>query len=80
MGLYEKAVALWRSWQVRSVADIDLRLDSFRVLFAYHSGKIENPEVTYHDTREIFENGRVGGQLHRQPPDHLRAAKPEAVL
>ena len=61
MGLYEKAVALWRSWQVRSVADIDLRLDSFRVLFAYHSGRIENPEVTYHDTREIFENGRVVG-------------------
>ena len=51
MGPYEKAVALWRSWQVRSAADIDLRLDSFRVLFAYHSGRIENPEVTYHDTR-----------------------------
>ncbi len=61
MGPYEKAVALWRSWQVRSAADIDLRLDSFRVLFAYHSGRIENPEVTYHDTREIFENGRVVG-------------------
>ena len=50
MGPYEKAVALWRSWQVRSAADIDLRLDSFRVLFAYHSGRIENPEVTYHDS------------------------------
>lgn len=59
MEQYEKAVALWKSWQVRSAADIDLRLDSFRVLFAYHSGRIENPEITYHDTREIFENGRV---------------------
>lgn len=61
MEQYERAVALWQSWQVRSAADIDLRLDSFRVLFAYHSGKIENPEITYHDTREIFENGRVVG-------------------
>ena len=61
MEQYERAVALWQSWQVRSAADIDLRLDSFRVLFAYNSGRIENPEVTYHDTREIFENGRVVG-------------------
>lgn len=32
---------------------------SFRVLYAYNSGKIENSEITYHDIREIFENGRV---------------------
>ena len=28
MEQYEKAVALWRSWQVRSAADLDLRLDT----------------------------------------------------
>lgn len=56
---YAKAVRLWRDFNIRTEADIDLRLDSFRVLFAYNSGKIENPEITYHDTREIFENGRV---------------------
>jgi Fic family protein len=56
---YEKAVKLWQSWDVRTEADIDLRLDNFRVLFAYNSGKIENEEITYHDTHEIFENGRV---------------------
>lgn len=61
MGQYERAVALWKSWQVRSATDIDLHLDSFRILFAYHSGRIENPEVTYHDTREIFENGKIVG-------------------
>lgn len=58
---YELAVQTWRSWKVTSATDIDLRLDSFRVLFAYHSGKIENEEITYHDTREIFENGKVVG-------------------
>lgn len=30
-----------------------------KILFAFHSGKIENEEITYHDTREIFENGKV---------------------
>ena len=61
MSRYERAVQTWQGWQVRSAADIDQHLDSFRILFAYHSGKIENSEITYHDTREIFENGKVSG-------------------
>lgn len=56
---YEAAVALWQSHGIHSEADLDKYLDSFRVLFAYHSGKIENEAITYHDTREIFENGQV---------------------
>ena len=36
-------------------------MDSFRILFASHSGKIESKEIAYHDTREIFENGKVVG-------------------
>jgi Fic family protein len=56
---YGKILELWRSYNVRTEADIDLRLHNFRILFAYNSGKIENSEITYHDTREIFENGRV---------------------
>jgi len=59
MEQYKRAVELWQSWCVHSPADIDQRLDSFRVLFAYHSGKIENDEITYNDTREIFENGKI---------------------
>jgi len=38
---------------------LDKYLDSFRILFAFHSGRIENEEITYHDTREIFENGKI---------------------
>ena len=59
MDEYAQIVRLWQQYAIRTEADIDLRLDSFRILFAYHSGKIENPEISYHDTREIFENGRV---------------------
>jgi len=59
MSKYEDAVKLWRKYSVKTEADIDLRLHNFRILFAFNSGKIENDAVTYHDTREIFENGRV---------------------
>jgi Fic family protein len=56
---YSRAVALWQSYKIVSTADLDKYLDRFRILFAFHSGKIENEDITYHDTREIFENGRV---------------------
>jgi Fic family protein len=59
--LYNKAVELWQSYKIVSAADLDKYLDSFRILFAFHSGKIENEEINYHDTREIFENGMVTG-------------------
>ena len=61
MNGYERAVKLWWSWNVATASDLDKYLHSFRILFAYHSGKIENEDITWHDTREIFENGRVSG-------------------
>lgn len=61
MERYDQTVQQWQCWNVQSVADIDQYLESFRILFAYHSGKIENADITYHDTREIFENGKVIG-------------------
>lgn len=61
MNEYKKVVELWQSYNILSAEDLDKYLDSFRVLFAYHSGRIENEEITYHDTREIFENGKVTG-------------------
>lgn len=58
---YSQALALWQSYMINTAADIDRYLNNFRILFAYHSGKIENTEITYHDTREIFEDGKVSG-------------------
>lgn len=58
---YQSAVRLWQSWNIRTAAELDRYLENFRILFAYHSGKIENENITYNDTREIFENGRVIG-------------------
>ncbi len=59
MDLYKKAVDFWKTRPIQTASDIDLYLDNFRILFAYHSGRIENDRITLHDTREIFENGKV---------------------
>lgn len=59
MDKYTKVVKAWKSFQINSVAKLEQHLENFRILFAYHSGKIENDEINYHDTREIFERGRV---------------------
>ncbi len=56
---YHNAVLLWKSFRIKTPASLQQHLDSFRVLFAYHSGKIENKAVTYNDTHEIFHNDRV---------------------
>ena len=59
MGKSDDIIRLWQSYSIVTPAELDLRLHSFSILFAYHSGKIENQNITYHDTREIFENGKV---------------------
>jgi Fic family protein len=59
MSKYNDAVNLWQNWRVETEADINCHLDNFNILFAYNSGKIENEAITYNDTREVFENGRV---------------------
>ena len=61
MSRYDAVVKMWQDWNVHTVDDLALRLDNFRILFAYNSGKLENAEINYHDTREIFENGKVVG-------------------
>lgn len=45
--------------QFNSLQELEALLKDFKILFAYHSNKIENPNINYHDTREIFENGKV---------------------
>ncbi len=56
---YEKAVLRWRALNIRDDADLETELNERIVLYAYHSGKIENERITYDDTREIFEHDRV---------------------
>ena len=56
---YEKAVSLWRGKRITTDAELAEALNGHSIAFAYHSGKIENDKITYHDTREIFEHDGV---------------------
>ena len=61
MNTYEKAVRLWQEKHIQTDAELSEALNVHSISFAYHSGKIENERVTYHDTREIFERDGVTG-------------------
>lgn len=58
---YQAIVSWWRAQHISQRDELAAVLEGYRVRFAYHSGTIENPELTYHDTRDVFEDGRVRG-------------------
>ncbi len=59
MDRYERALALWQQKKICTEAQLAEAMNGHSIAFAYHSGKIENENVTYHDTREIFEHDGV---------------------
>lgn len=59
MADYKTIIVKWKKRNICTVDDLQIALNNFRIIFAYHSGVIENPEISYHNTREIFENGKV---------------------
>ena len=61
MDTYQKIVKMWQGYNIKTEADLAVHLDSFRILFAYNSNKIENVNTTYSDTYEVFVNDRVTG-------------------
>lgn len=56
---YEKALILWQEKNIKTDAQLAEALNGHSIAFAYHSGRIENESITYHDTREIFEHDGV---------------------
>ena len=59
MTMYEKALSLWDRKHVTTDAELAEALNGHSIAFAYHSGKLENDRITYHDTREIFDHDGV---------------------
>lgn len=51
--------ALVGSWQSQAEGDRFALMDSFAVDFSFHSGALENEQITLHDTREIFDRDGV---------------------
>lgn len=56
---YTEVIDYWQSQSINDTTKLSTMLDSFQILFTYNSVVIENKEITYHDTREIFVNGKV---------------------
>lgn len=56
---YQEIIKYWQSRKISSVSELETAINGKIISLAYHSGKIENPEITYNDTREIFEHDRV---------------------
>ncbi|MBR2215716.1 MAG: Fic family protein [Selenomonadaceae bacterium] len=59
MDKYAAIVSFWQNKKISNVAELEVALNGHIILFAYHSGKIENSSITYNDTREIFEHDGV---------------------
>ena len=59
MTLYEKAVKLWKERSIHTDAELAEALNGHSIAFAYNSGKLENDNITYHDTHEIFDKDGV---------------------
>ena len=58
---YTDVINFWQKQDINSKEKLENVLDNFKILFAYNSGVIENEEITYHDTKKIFENGKIIG-------------------
>lgn len=56
---YLRVIGQWQDTKIKTKEDLIQKLSNFSIMFAYNSGVIENEEITYHNTREIFENGKV---------------------
>lgn len=56
---YNDIVKYWKKQNIQTADELRDILNGHIINFAYHSGKIENPNTSYDDTREIFENDSV---------------------
>lgn len=56
---YENIVKFWQEQNITNAAELETALNGYIIQFAYHSGKIENDQITYNDTREIFDHDGV---------------------
>ena len=56
---FEDVIKYWQEQRLESKEDYMNTLENFSVLFAYNSGAIENDKITYYDTKEIFNSGKV---------------------
>lgn len=59
MDKHREILSAWQNLDIKNAAELEAALNGYIIHFAYHSGKIENPNITYNDTREIFDRDGV---------------------
>ncbi len=59
MTTYKDVIEFWQKQKRECIEDYENLLENFMILFAFNSGVIENDKITFHDTREIFDKGKV---------------------
>ena len=59
MDVYTDILMFWNKKNISSSGELSAAMSGKIVSLAYHSGKIENDSVTYHDTREIFDHDGI---------------------
>ena len=59
MDRYEKVLSFWTSKRINTDAELAEVLNGHSISYAYHSGNLENANITYNDTREIFDHDGV---------------------
>lgn len=57
--LYKEIQDMWHAKHILTDSDLAEAINGKIIAFAYHSGKIENDNITWNDTREIFEHDGV---------------------
>lgn len=75
MEKYDEIVLAWKNQKLRSAAELEAALNGYVIQFAYHSGKIENPQITYNDTQEIFDHDGVTNYTGDVAPSLNRACQ-----
>lgn len=56
---YKQIIEQWQNRHITTTAELEQQLGGFPILFAYHSGKIENDAIRLKHIRSIFAEGRV---------------------
>lgn len=59
---YNDVLMWWQSNELKTRLDYEQVLDNFQILFACNSMNIEGDNLSYHTTREIFEEQPLSGQ------------------
>ena len=56
---YDMVLRYWKDKKITDDAELMEAMSGHSILMSYNSGKIENENITYNDTREIFEHDGV---------------------